>query len=93
MYDSKHEFPLPHETQFTYFSSDPSDAPPTVGTVGSPSSEIVPFCTNAPKPVPLGLSCDCVSSAKYTLSAPCFNRTAVGNEDRSVNAAKVQVRT
>jgi len=46
---------------------------------------------NAPKPFPSDLSCDCANSAKYTLSSLYFNRTAGGNEDRSVNEAKVQL--
>ena len=46
---------------------------------------------NAPEPFPSDLSCDCTNSAKYTLLPLYSNRTAGGNEDRSVNAAKVQV--
>ena len=88
---SEHESRVPHYPQSTYFSSDPSDRPSIDGVAGSSTSETVPFRTNVPKPFPSDLSCDCTNSAKYTFSSLYFNRTAGGNEDRSVNPAKVQV--
>ena len=90
-YRSENESHVPHHPRSTYFNNDPSDRPSVDGVVGSSTSEAVPFQRNVPKPLPSGLSCDCTNSAKYTLSPLCFNRTADGNEDRSVNAAKVQV--
>ena len=90
---SKHESHVPHHLRSTYFNSDPSDRPSIDGVVGSSTSEIVPFWENVPKPFPSDLSCDCVNSAKYTLSSLYFNRTGGGDEDRSVDAAKVQVPT
>ena len=88
---SKHEFHVSHYPRSTYFSSNPSDRPSIDGVVGSSTSETVLFQRNVPKPFPSGLSCDCTNSAKYTFSSLCFNRTAGGNEDRSVNAARVQL--
>ena len=90
-YRSENESHVPHHPRSTHFNSDPSERPSVDGVVGSSTSETVPFQRNVPKPLPSGLSCDCTNSAKYTLSSLCFNRTADGNEDRSVNAAKVQV--
>jgi len=91
IYRSKHESHVPHYPQFTYFNSDPSDRPSIDRVVGSSASKAIPFWANVPKPFPSDLSCDCTNSAKYTSSPLYFNRTAGGNEDRSVNAAKVQV--
>ena len=93
VYRSEHKPTFPHEARSTYFSSDPSEKLFVDGVVVLFTSEIVPFWSNVPKPFPLYSSCDCVNSAKYTLSSLYSNRTAAGNEDRSVNAVKVQVRT
>ena len=93
MYRSEHESQVPHYLRPTYFSSDPSEKPPIDGVLDSSVSETVPFWMNVPGPFPSDLSCDCINSAKYTLSPLYFNRAAVDNEDRSVSAAKVQLRT
>ena len=89
--ESENESQIPHHPRSTYFNNDPSDRPSIDGVVGSSTSETVPFQINVPKPLPSGLSCDCTNSAKYTLSPLYFNRTADGNEDRSVNGVRVQV--
>ena len=88
---SEHESQVSYYSRSTYFSSDPSDRPSIDGVTVSSTSETVPFWTNVPKPFPSDLSCDCTNSAKYTLSPLYFNRTADGNEDRSVNGVRVQV--
>ena len=93
VHKSEHESQVLHYSRSTYFSSDPSDRPSIDELVVSSTLETVPFWTNVPRPFPSDLSCDCTNSAKYTLSPLYSNCTAVGNEDRSVNAAKVQVRT
>jgi len=82
MYRSEHESQVPNHPRPTYCNSDPSDRPSIDGAAGS---------TDVPKPFPSDLSCDCINSTKYTLSPLYFNSIAVGNEDRSVNVAKVQV--
>ena len=86
---SEYEFHVPHYLRCTYFSSDPSDRPSIDGAAGPSTSEVGP--TNVPKPFPSDSSCDRVNSAKYTSSPLYFNSAEVGNEDRSVNADKVQV--
>jgi len=88
---SKHESQVSHYSRSTYFNSNPSDRPSIDGVVGSSTSETVPFQRNVPKPFPSGLSCDCVNSAKYTLSPLYSNRTADGCKDRSANEVRVQV--
>jgi len=90
MYRSEHESQVSRHSRYTYFSSDPSDRPPIGGVVGSATSKTVPFEKNAPKPFPSDLSCDCINSAKYTLSPLYSNRTAGGNEGRSVSVVKVK---
>jgi len=91
MHRSKHEPQVRHHLQSTYFNSDPSERPSIDGAAGSSMSKV--GLMNAPKPLPPDLSCDCTNSAKYTLSPLYFNRTADGNEARSINAAKVKVGT
>jgi len=86
----EHESQVPHCSRSTYFRSDPSDRPSIGGVVGSTASKTVPFERNAPKPFPSDLSCDCVNSAKYTLSPLYSNRTAGGSEGRSVSVVKVK---
>jgi len=87
----EHESQVSHCSRSTYFRSDPSDRPPIGGVVGSTASKTVPFERNAPKPFPSDLSCDRVNSAKYTLSPLYSNRTAGGNEGRSVRVVNVKV--